>query len=466
MTAKDFLGITVLTPHIQNEGVANTLDKVVGIGATAVAINTSVVAPSAEGEGSFQPPDDAGSSPRLLERKLWGKEALWLRSGPGHEVNRDFFADSPYKPREPNDLTLSDGPIIEEFIGEAKARGLKVYIQTSATAPPGLKGDDTPHLPDGRIPPNRMAATGCLASPAIRAYNRAWTQDIFAQYPQLDGIRPDWPEYPCYKLDEAFQGFGPHVEHWATRRDFDFERIKRDVLAFYQYLHGHLTDADLMPFSTPERSQFAILDLYNQYPGVVEWFRLKAALSSDLLRDWRDAITTFGGAEKELSANAFISPFSYVTGLSPALAAKSCSSISVKLYAMHWSLMVEFWAEALLEANPNLSENVVVRALVNLFDLANSGEEGSSIADYGYPEPDEPHPISSKVQLRKVEQAVFAMRGQAKVNALVHGYGPLDDFKQRFEVALKSSVNGIWINRYGYLGDDKLEAIGDLWAGH
>ena len=464
MKAKDFLGITVLTPHIQNEGVADTLDRIVKAGATAVAVNTSVVAPSAEGEGSFQPPTDAGSSPRLLERKLWGKDALWLRSGPGHAANRDLFANSPYKPREPNDLTLSDGPIIGELIAEAKARGLKVFIQTSATAPPGLHDDDTPRLPDGRIPSNRMAATGCLASPAVRTYNRAWVQDIFAQYPQLDGIRPDWPEYPCYKLDEAFQDFNPHVKSWADEHGFDFESIRRDVLVFYDYIHGELTNNDLAAFATAERSQFAILDFYNQFPGVAEWFRLKAALSSGLLRDWKDAITTFGGPDKELSANAFILPFSYVTGLSPALAAKSCDSISVKLYAMHWSLMVEFWASALLKANPNLSETAVVPALVNLLDLANPDEGGTTIADYGYPKPDEPHPIALSVQGRKLEQAVSAARGQTKVNALVHGYGPLEDFKQRFEVALKSSVNGIWINRYGYLGDTKLEAIRELWA--
>ena len=463
MTTKNFLGITVLTPHIQNEGIDGVLDNIINRAhATAVAINTSVVAPSAEGEGTFQPPIDAGSSPRLLERQLWGKEALWVRSGPGHRAKLDFFVGSTYKPRQPNDLTASDGPIIGEFIQEAKARGLKVYIQTSGTAPPGLRDEDIPRLPNGRLP-DRMAATGCLASSAVRAYNRAWTQDIFAQYPLLDGIRPDWPEYPCYKLDEAFQDFNPQVAQWANDHGFDFQAIQQGVRAFYDYLHGSLTNDDLTEFATMERGRFATLRLYTQFPGVAEWFRLKAALSTDILRNWREAIHEFGGPDKELSANAFMPPFSYVTGLDFAAGARYCASMSAKLYTMHWSQIIKFWGDALLNANPGLSEELVVRTLVNLLDLADPGQGGTTIDDYGYPEPDEPHPIPTNVQTRKLAHAVAAARGQTEINALVHGYGPLDDFTRRFQLAVDSEADGIWINRYGYLGDEKLDSVGKIF---
>ncbi len=84
-SAKRFLGITVMSPYFQSEGVDDVLANVADrAGATAVACNTSVTAPSAEGEGSFQPPDDAGASVRLFDRPIWGQQALWLRSGPGH----------------------------------------------------------------------------------------------------------------------------------------------------------------------------------------------------------------------------------------------------------------------------------------------------------------------------------------------------------------------------------------------
>lgn len=462
-TTKRFLGITTLSPYIQNEGIDGILTNLIDrAGATAVAINTSVTAPAAEGVGSFQPPIDAGASVRLFDRPLWGKHALWLRSAPGHQANLDFFKDSPYKPRPADDLTATAGQILSDFVAAAKGRGLRVYIQTGATQPPGLRAEDTPRLPDGRLPVDRMADTGSLASPAIRAWNRAWTQDIFAHYPAIDGIRPDWPEYPCYKLDEAFQDFGEPVRLWAEEHGFDFDRIQREVAAFYRYLHGNLTNADLLDFADRDRGKFTILRLYNQFPGVAEWFRLKAALSTDLLRDWRTAITTYGGADKELSANAFMVPFSYITGLDFAGAAQVCESISPKLYTMHWSLMVKFWGDVLLATNPGLDETLLVRALVNLLDLAED-EGGTRIDDYGYPAPDEPHPIPDEPQIRKIQQVKTAVGGKAKIYALVHGYGPVDDFRRRLQLVVDSAADGVWINRYGYLSDEKLDVIREVW---
>lgn len=460
---KRFLGITVMSPYYQNEGVDGVVRNLVErAGATAVATNTSVAALAAEGEGSFQPPDDAGASVRLFDRPLWGKSALWMRSAPGHRARQEFFTESPYAPRPGDDLTDSDGAVIGDFIKSSKAAGLKVYIQTGATQPPGMREDDIPRLPDGRLPEARMANTGSLASPAIRAWNRAWTRDIFAAYPDIDGIRPDWPEYPCYKLDETFQDFSPHVKAWAGANGFDFDRMQRDVAALYTYLHGSLTNADLRDFATPDRGKFTIMSLLQRYPGVAEWLRCKAALSNDLLADWRAAITEYGGADKELSANAFMAPLTTFTGLDFYGASEHCASIAPKLYTMHWSLIIKFWGDVLLAKNPGLDETLLVRSLVHLLDL-DDGDGGTTIDDYGYPAPDEPHPIPTAAQLRKLDQVMSITRGRAKIYALVHGYGPLDDFRRRFQLVADSPVDGVWINRYGYLSDEKLDAIREIW---
>lgn len=463
-TSKRFLGITVMSPFFQNEGIERTLENIAErAGATAVAANTSVTAPANEGEGSFQPPDDAGASVRLFDRPLWGKQALWLRSSPGHQANLGYFAESPYKPRAADDLTEKEGHAIGDFIRAAKARGLTVYIQTGATQPPGLRDEDTPRLPDGRIPQGRMANVGSAASPAIRAWNRACVRDIFAAYPQVDGIRPDWPEYPCYTLDEAFQDFGAPVVNWATEHGFDFARIQREVGRFYRYLHGGLSNADLLDFASADRGKFTIARLLNQFPDVAEWFRLKAALSTDLLRDWRAAIAAFGGPDKELAANAFMPPFSHLTGLDFHAAGDCCASIAPKLYTMHWSLIIKFWGDLLLAKNPGLDERLLVRALVNLLDLADEPVD-AVIDDYGYPEPDEPHPIPDGPQVRKIEQALAAAGGRTPIYALVHGYGPVDDFRRRLQLVADSPAHGVWINRYGYLSDEKLDVIREVWS--
>ena len=101
-----FLGITVLADFILNEGIDGVLDNIAQrAGATAVAINPTVTAPTPDGIGSFQPPSDAGSSPRLFDRPLWGKKALWVRGAPSYRPNAAYYQDTPYAPRKADDLT-------------------------------------------------------------------------------------------------------------------------------------------------------------------------------------------------------------------------------------------------------------------------------------------------------------------------------------------------------------------------
>ena len=467
---KRFLGITVLADFVLNEGIEGVLRNVVDrAGATAIACNPTVTARAEEGTGSFQPPTDAGSSPRLFDRPLWGKRALWVRSGPSFHPQEAYYSDTPYVPRASNDLTDVHGALIGEFIEAACERGLKVYLQVGAAQPPGLHEEDVPRLPDGRIPEGRMANTGSLASEAIRRYNRAYVRDLLENYPMITGLRPDWPEYPCYTLDEAFQDFGSPVRLWAALHGFDFPRIQQDVGALYTYLHGSLTNTDLRDFASADRGKYSLLMLMRRHPGVLEWLHLKAALSLDLLRDWREAFTQYGGREKELSANAFMPPFSLCTGFDFAGAAEYCTAISPKLYTMHWSVMVEFWGKVLLAHNaadasrPGLNEALMVKALAHLFDL---GDEitAERISDYGYPAPDQPHPIPNEPQARKIEQVMAEASDCVQITPIVLGYGPLDDFCRRLRPVADSSAHGVWINRYGYLSDEKLDAIGRIWT--
>jgi hypothetical protein len=212
---KRFFGITVLADFVLSEGIEPVLDNLEKAGVTAVATNPTVTTEAPEGQGSFQPPADAGSSPRIFDRPLFGKKLLWVTGAPSYHPREDFYANTSYKPRKANELTVTHGHLIEDFINAALKRGMEVYFQVNGATPSGIKEEDRPQLPNGKRP-QLMAETGCLASPAIRAYNRAYVKDLLKRYPQITGFRPDWPEYPCYKLDEAFQDFNPQVKTWAA----------------------------------------------------------------------------------------------------------------------------------------------------------------------------------------------------------------------------------------------------------
>ena len=462
MGRKRLLGITVLGDFIINEGVEAVLANIVDrAGVNAVALNPTVTTLSKPGLGTFQPPSDAGSSPRLFDRPLWNQYSMWVRSAPSYFPCKSIYTDSPYKSRQPNELTSKYGHLIERFINEALDRGLKVYHQLSAVTPPNLLDSDRPRKPDGQIP-DRMADTGCLASEGIRAYNEAYVRDLLEKYPQITGFRPDWPEYPCYKLEEAFQDFNPQVEDWAQKHHFNYKSIHEEVQGAYNYLHGYLTNQDLIDLGSSSRGGMTLAHIFRSFPGILEWLRLKTALSLDLLQHWRSLVTTYGGPEKEVSANAFMTPLTLWTGFDYKQGAALCDAISPKLYTMHWSVMVEFWGRTLMAWNPKLDEQLLVRALVNIFDLSEN-TTAKSIDDYGYPGPQISHPIPNEVQLRRIERVMAEVGGKALVTPLMHGYGPIHDFARRFRVVAESTADGIWINRYGYLSNAKLDAVGRIW---
>jgi len=151
------------------------------------------------------------------------------------------------------------------------------------------------------------------------------------------------------------------------------------------------------------------------------------------------------------------------TGFDFSGASPYCQAISPKLYTMHWSVMVEFWGSVLLAHNDGLDESLVVRALANLLDL-DDVVTATKLSDYGYPEPNEPHPIPDAPQARKIRQVMNTVGDQTQVTALMHGYGPLKDFARRFKVVADSDAHGVWINRYGYLSDEKLDAVREIWG--
>ncbi len=127
---------------------------------------------------------------------------------------------------------------------------------------------------------------------------------------------------------------------------------------------------------------------------------------------------------------------------------------------MHWAMILRFYGDQLATANPRLATSLLTRLLVRLLDIAD--DEGlPDLTDYGYPEPHQPHPAGTTAQRRKIEEAQSAA-GDTPVVPMVHGYGPAADFRQRLTVAWQASPQGVWINRYGYLSDEKLAIVAEV----
>ena len=139
MSGQREVGVTVLPEYFQVEGVEAALDNIIRrAGATAVATSPYVMRPAADGEGSREPPIDAGAgSVRILDRPLWGRRDLWVRTSPAYAPDLGLYEGLRYRPAEPDEHTAREGGIVAAALAAAKARGLAAHLQVQAAIPPG-----------------------------------------------------------------------------------------------------------------------------------------------------------------------------------------------------------------------------------------------------------------------------------------------------------------------------------------
>ncbi|MCZ6674446.1 MAG: hypothetical protein O7C75_16070 [Verrucomicrobia bacterium] len=459
------LGITILPEYIQSEGPEALLDNLLKrMPLTAVSTSPYVMeeCPPEQG-GEREPPADSDKGlARLLDRPLWGKREVWVNATPSFEPNLDLYRGLRYQPLAPTGLTRREGPVIDRFIEAAHERGIKVYFQIQAAIPPGYRvqfggpvEEDMPRLPDGSITSRRLDKNGSLASPHILAYGEALIRDLLGRYPDINGIRCDWPEYPPYFLETVFLDFGDHAKALAEEKGFDFERMRQNVGALYKQLTEQLDDQLLQTYL---ESPDSILE---QWSHCQEWLEFKTVLVSNLLARFRKAIDEAGGPNKELFPSAFPPPWNRLSGFDYTQVSKVANAISCKYYTMHWPMMLRNYSDSLTGKNTGLSKSLLAACLAKGFDAVSPVPTSSE--EFHYPEPTERHPVDLESLTRR-QQEVESYVQDTPIWPIAHSYGPVEDFKQRAAAVLSVSKNRLWINRYAYLNDKKLDALGELFG--
>ena len=460
-----FVGINVMPEYLQTEG-DGFIDRLIGrTGATAIGITPCVVEQADQATGDREPPLKYA----LLDRPLWGRRELFIRVAPSFDFDPSLYEGVRYRPPEPTALTARNGHLVANFIDAAKSRGLEAHIRVQSAAPPGfraaisnLDADDEPRLPNGDTLPNRLDQSGSLASPHVKAYICALLRDLCAHYPNADGFHLDWAEYPPYTLDSVFFDFCGHAEVAADRFGFDFDRMRADAAAVRGKFLGGLENSELRMWLTPNGGRDAWRGLLTAHPGLADLFRFKALLSEELLEACRDAVTDAAGPDMKVAPMAFPPPWTAVSGFDYGRAAKHCDSILLKLIPSHWPMMLRAYGEAIHQANPRLSETLLVEVLNRILDIGDA-EADATLESYSHPADGEAFAVGREAQLRKIEQGQ-AQAGKVPVFALVHSGGAVDDFRERLALAYAATGNKVWINRYGFLSDAKLDAIGEVTA--
>jgi hypothetical protein len=128
--------------------------------------------------------------------------------------------------------------------------------------------------------------------------------------------------------------------------------------------------------------------------------------------------------------------------------------VGVKLYTMHWPMIARYWARDLLQNADATAHDAVTAAIAWRFGFTDAIVDGATLR---YPEPGTAHPAGAKAQAAKLADA-RALAGTVPAVAFVHSYGPVADVVRRRDIAAASGLP-VWINRYGYLSDEKIAEL-------
>jgi hypothetical protein len=476
LVASRQLGVVLTPAEVQDEGLARVLDNIAAAGATAISPTLGVYARGQTGQGSREPPLDVEGEVRLLDRPLWGSRELWLRSWVPHPPDAATWQDVGYNPPllAPPELRID---VARQIVDGARARGMKVQIQISPYTLPGAPGGqsvggghatgaaaDRPVRLDGGTGERVLAGHGCLNNPRVRRLGAARLREMLRHYGDVDGVFLDWAEYTCYFLEDCFTCFCPHCQLATIARGYDWAAMEADTRRLWDRLH-RLTASDLRRAADAADWPFALAGAVLDYPGVAALLRFKADTVRAALGELRGIIASEANDSVALGLNGFPPPWCRITGMDYAGLGGVVAETRSKLFTFHWPMITRWWAETLLAWNPGLDEDAVLAAVKVALDIPTGPtEHRQRLADYRMPRPDEPHAITMACLTRKIDQAVALARDSgAPCLAYVHSYRPAAEFRSVLEAALASQAPGCWVQRYGYLSDEKLRIMREVW---
>ena len=458
------LGVTVMPEWFQCEGVAAVLDRVQALGATAIATSPYVLEAAPDGDGGREPPA-AGEAGRVrpLDRPLFGRTELWVRTAPSFVHDRARYAGLRYQPSPPSALTSRHAGLLDSVLAEAAARGIAVYLQVMAASPPGYRvqfsaatAADQCLGPDRRAHLARVDRNASLASREVVAYVAALVAELADRYPGVAGFRLDWPEYPPYDFTSALFDFNPAATALMAASGHDPARIALQVRGWRDGLcrasqaaaSGGPAAVDAALGEAGWDALFAADGALAQLNGV------KRCAARELLAAVRASLDSVPGPRRRLEPQAFPPPFHRVSGFPLGDLAGLADGIGVKLYTMHWPMIARNWARDLVGDADAAALDAVTAAVARRLQLVDGDVDGATLR---YPEPHVAHPAGAAAQRAKLAEAAASARG-VPVTAFVHSYGPLADVLARYAIAARSGLP-VWINRYGYLSDAKIAAI-------
>jgi hypothetical protein len=349
------------------------------------------------------------------------------------------------------------------MLAEAKKRGMQTHIFVHPFIVPDIRAEDQPMYVDGPVPqPPQIVLNACLNSPSAEAYGLALIQDTVQRYPQVDGLFTDWAEYGAYRLKDHFTCFCPHCEGKARDQGFDWDVVKRDVTELWNWVHS-LTPRELERSRRILRNPSELLELLTHYPGCLYFLQFKAKTVVSFYRKVRQVLDNLGMERVSLSARGWPPPWNRSSGMDYRALSEICAAVTPKLFTFDYSVLPRWYGQTLLDWNPELAESEILDTLVEWMNLPDDFER-RSFANYHIPAPTEPHPAKIEAYRVRLDEVADQVRGRALCYPFAHAYLPEPQWKRMIAMIRDSRVDGMWVQMYGYLSDQKLQILSELWG--
>lgn len=384
-----------------------------------------------------------------------------MTTAPSFVPDLSLYEGLSYRPPEPDKVTEEDGPVVGAFLDAAGARGLETWIQVQAAIPPchrvqfgGPREKDHPLLPDGSRLSGRVDNNASLASPELRRYLTALIRDLCARYPQAHGLKFDWPEYAAYHFESLFFDFNPAAQPFAARLGLEFEALRRGASELLSDLGHPSVRLDRIAVDGFDSFRDSLI---SAYPVVAELLALRTEIVTDYARFLRAAVAEASDGRCKVFLQGFPPPLNVATGFDLGSMARHADLIGVKFYTMHWPMIEANYMRS-LSSRSDFAPADIARALSAILGFSERTPRAAS--EIRYPEPDEAHPCASADLTSKMTMAMNSVPAGTRMCGITHGYGPTDDVIRRLNAVLAAQPQELHVNRFGYLSDEKLAAIG------
>ncbi len=459
--AKKFLGVVISPEYAACEGLLQVFDHLEAVRTDAIAVWPWLIEPVSPKEGARMPDLHIDGHRRVLDRPLWGKTELHVKAYPAYAPNPDLFGSLPYRPPEAAPETL-DRELPQRMFVEAQRRNMAVHVGIAPLLPPGLRATDRPVRVDGvAVQPPYVAPAACINSPAAQGFALASIQDLLANYPQAGGLILDWAEFGAYLLEDHFTCFCEHCQRAAAKAGYDWEGVRRDVSAAWSRLH-RLSPQKLRRFTALIQPPDAWSQILTRHSGWRQFLDFKAWSVERFFRRVRDMMDREGYATHALTARGWCSPWNLSSGLDYARLSAICSVVSPKLFTFDHAALPRWAGLRLQEWNPGLAEPEILAALVQAMNLPDA-IVSRRFEDYRIPAPEEEHPTFFSAYQERLEGMAAAVQAPAHCYPISHPYLPAHQWRDMVALIRDSPVDGMWVNMYGYLSDEKLKILEEIW---